>query len=132
MPVWYAVTTSSGGTFAKLASGAMIGMATVASPDDDGIRNDSGRNSPNIRLMKATPPRPDTACSAALRIVSVIWPLVMITVTPRAMPMISATPSRSRAPLTKPSTKFVSELRAANPMRIENSRNDAVISGNHQ
>jgi len=34
--------------------------------------------------------------------------------------------------LTKLSTKFVSELRAANPMRIENSRNDAVISGNHQ
>ena len=36
----------------------MIGMATVARPDDDGIRNDSGMNSTNIRLMNATPPRP--------------------------------------------------------------------------
>ena len=57
LAVWYAVTTSCGGTSAKLASGAMIGIATVARPDDDGIRNDSGRNSPYIRVMNATPPR---------------------------------------------------------------------------
>ena len=43
--LWYAVTTSSSGTSTKPASGAMIGIATVASPDDDGIRNDSGRKS---------------------------------------------------------------------------------------
>ena len=43
--LWYAVTTSCSGTSTKLASGAMIGIATVASPDDDGIRNDSGRKS---------------------------------------------------------------------------------------
>ena len=28
----------------------MIGIATVARPDDDGIRNDSGRNSRNITI----------------------------------------------------------------------------------
>ena len=44
--------------------------------------------------MNATPPRLLTACSAAFRTVSVIRPLVMITVIPRAMPMISATPEQ--------------------------------------
>ena len=39
----YAVTTKLDGTPAKLASGAMIGIVTVANPDDDGIRNDNGR-----------------------------------------------------------------------------------------
>ena len=43
--LWYAVTTRRSGTSTNPASGAMIGIATVASPDDDGIRNDSGRNS---------------------------------------------------------------------------------------
>ena len=43
--LWNAVTTSSAGTSAKSASGLMIGIATVARPDEDGIRNDSGRNS---------------------------------------------------------------------------------------
>jgi hypothetical protein len=31
----------------------MIGIATVASPDDDGIRNDSGRKSANITIENA-------------------------------------------------------------------------------
>ena len=86
----------------------MIGIATVARPDDDGMRNDSGRNSTYIRLMNATPPRSPTACSAALSTVSVISPLFMITVMPRAMPMIRATPSRSRAPSTKVDVKLPS------------------------
>ena len=84
----------------------MIGIATVARPDDDGIRNDSGRNSRYITMTKATPPRSPTACSAQCSTVSVIWPLFMTTVMPRAMPMISATPSRSRAPSTNASVKF--------------------------
>ena len=54
---WYAVTTSWAGTSAKLASGAMIGIATVARPDDDGIRNESGRKRRYMRLMNRTPPR---------------------------------------------------------------------------
>ena len=56
----------------------------------------------------------------------------MITVTPRAMPMIKATPSRSRAPSTNVLVNRPSDIRAKNPMRIANARNDAVISGNHQ
>ena len=56
----------------------MIGIATVARPDDDGMRNESGRNRKYMRLMKATPPRPPIACSAALSTVSVIRPLFMI------------------------------------------------------
>src|SRR6187401_1599716 len=87
--LWYAVTTSWAGTSAKLASGAMIGIATVARPDDDGMRNDSGRNRTYMRLMKITPPRSATATSAQLRTVSVMRPLVMITVMPRAIPMIN-------------------------------------------
>ena len=30
----------------------MIGIATVASPDDDGIRNDSGRNRRNMTMQE--------------------------------------------------------------------------------
>ena len=60
-----------------------------------------------------------------------ISPLFMITVIPRAMPMISATPSRSRAPSTNVDVKSPSDIRATTAMRIENSRNEAVISGNH-
>jgi hypothetical protein len=91
----------------------------VASPDDDGIRNDSGRNRPNIRLMNATPPSPDTACSAELRIVSVIWPLVMITVHASRDPDDQGdTPRRSRDAVDEALDEV--RLRAArrDPMRI--------------
>ena len=60
-----------------------------------------------------------------------ISPLFMTTVMPRAMPMISATPSRSRAPSTNESVSCPSLIRPMRPIRIANSRNDAVISGNH-
>src|SRR4026208_2325632 len=83
---WYAVTTSCAGTSAKLASGAMIGIATVARPDEEGMRKDNGRNSTYIRLMNSTPPRSATATSAQLRTVSVIRAVGMITVMPRAIP----------------------------------------------
>src|SRR6185295_20159882 len=98
LAAWYAVTTSSDGTFAKLASGAMIGMATVARPEDDGIRKERGRNRTYMRFTNAAPPSVLTACYAQLRTVSVISPLFMITVIPRAIPMIRATPRRSLAP----------------------------------
>ena len=55
----------------------------------------------------------------------------MITVIPRAIPMISATPRSSRAPLTKESVSLVSDIRPMIPIRIENRMNSAVISGNH-
>ena len=60
-----------------------------------------------------------------------IWPLFMITVMPRAMPMISATPRRSRAPSTKLVVSAPSPIRPISPMMIANSRKEAVISGNH-
>ena len=60
-----------------------------------------------------------------------ISPLFMMTVIPRAMPMMSATPRRSRVPSTNVEVKLVSDIRLTSPMRIANSRNDAVISGNH-
>src|SRR3954462_8513559 len=100
LALWYAVTTSSAGTFANEASGAMIGIATVARPDDDGIRNDRGRKSTYRRLTNTPPPSPETACSAALRTGSLIGPWDFVAVPPRALTMLGATPSRSRAPLT--------------------------------
>ena len=48
--LWYAVTTRSDGTPANDANGLMIGIATVARPEEEGIRNDSGRNSANITI----------------------------------------------------------------------------------
>jgi hypothetical protein len=55
----------------------------------------------------------------------------MITVIPRAMPMMSATPSRSRAPSTNVVVSSLSPIRAISPMTIVKARKDAVISGNH-
>ena len=60
-----------------------------------------------------------------------IWPLFITTVMPRAMPMIRATPSRSRAPSTKEPVRFSSDSPPIRPMMMLKSRNDAVISGNH-
>ena len=91
---------ASPGTSTKLAKGAMIGIATVARPDDDGIRNDSGKNSPYITIANAALPTSPRASSAQCRTVSVIWPLFMTTVIPRAIPMMRATPRRSLAPST--------------------------------
>lgn len=129
--LWKAVTAMSAGTPTKPASGAMIGMATVAKPDDEGMRNDSGRNSRYITTANAACPTSPSAVSAQCRTVSVISPLFMITVMPRAMPMISATPSRSRAPATNDSVRSTSLRRATSPMITANRMNDAVISGNH-
>ena len=109
----------------------MIGIATVARPDDDGIRNESGRNSRNITMANAATPTSPSATSAQWSTVSVISPLFMITVIPRAIPMINATPSRSPAPTTKVEVSSPSFIRPISPITIENSRNDAVISGNH-
>ena len=57
-------------------------MATVASPDEDGIRNESGRKSPNITSANAASPVSPSARSTQCSTVSVISPLFMITVIP--------------------------------------------------
>ena len=109
----------------------MIGIATVASPDEDGIKNDRGKNKPYITIENPACPTSPSAISAQCRTVSVIWPLFMITVIPRAIPMINATPNRSRAPSTNVSVNSPSGILATKPIRIENRMNEAVISGNH-
>src|SRR4029450_5210052 len=129
--LWYAVTTRSLGTPTKSASGAMIGIGTGAGPGEDGIRNDSGRNRAYVTMAKRACPMSPRASSAQCSTVSVIWPLFMITVMPRAMPMIRATPRRSRAPATNASVRSVSLRRPTSPMMTENRTKDAVISGNH-
>src|SRR4051794_31948712 len=80
--LWYAVTTRLRLAPAKSARGAMIGMATVARPDDDGIRNDSGRNIRYITMANVAWPTSPSALSAQCSTVSVIWPLFMMTVMP--------------------------------------------------
>ena len=82
--------------------------------------------------MKATPPTPDRAVSAQYRTVSTMRPFVIITLTPRATPMIRATPSISRAPLTKVSAMLDSPIRSTNPMMMAKNRNRAENSPNHQ
>ena len=42
---WYAVTTRSLCTWAKSASGAIIGMVSTASPEEEGTRKDSKTSS---------------------------------------------------------------------------------------
>lgn len=115
----------------------MIGMVSVARPDEDGTRNDIRIWMPNIALMNTISDRPVTMPSADFRIVSVILPASMTTTTPRATPMISATPSRSRAPSTKVSTNVCSSMREASSNRptsqttMAMSRNRADISPIH-
>ena len=56
---------------AKAHLGA-AGIATVASPDDDGMRNDRGRNSRYITTANAASPTSPSALSAQYSTVSVI------------------------------------------------------------
>lgn len=51
--LWYAVTTRLRSAPPTSASGTMIGMATVAKPDDEGIRKDNGRKSTYMTTAKA-------------------------------------------------------------------------------
>ena len=110
----------------------MIGMATVANPELEGIKNESGMKSRNRMSTKRAPDVSATRPSAQLSTVSVIFPLFMITVMPRAMPMMSATPSRSRAPSTNEPVRSDSESPPAMPTSMAKRRKEAVISGNHQ
>jgi hypothetical protein len=57
-------------------------------------------------------PMSPNAASAQWSTVSVIWQLVMTTVTPRAMPIMSAMPSRSSAPRTNESVSCLRGLGA--------------------
>jgi hypothetical protein len=115
----------------------MIGIVSTARPEDEGTRNDSSVWNPSIVLMKSTFPSPASDPARACRIVSVILPASMTTTMPRATPMISATPSRSRAPLTKVSTNVCSSMRvpgsnlAITKVTIAMPRKSADISPIH-
>ena len=96
----------------------MIGIDTVASPDVDGIRNESGRKRVYMTMAKAASPTSPRADSAQCNTVSVMRPFCITTVIPRAMPMIRATPSRSRAPSTNVVVSSVSSMRPMSPMTM--------------
>ena len=122
LPNWKALTTSSPATPANRAGGTMIGMATVANPELEGIKNESGMKSRKRMSTKRAPDVSATRPSAQLSTVSVILPLFMITVMPRAMPMMRATPSRSRAPSTNEPVRSDSESPPAMPTNGEEEK----------
>src|SRR5215831_16406601 len=84
-------------TPAKSPNGAMIGMASVACPEDDGTRNASGMFTRYITTANAPDGSPDTTDSRPCSTESVIEALFMIVVTPRATAMISTAPTRNNA-----------------------------------
>ena len=104
----------------------MIGMVSTARPEDEGTKKESATSSPNMVLMKPIAGRPLTAPSAQNRMVSVILPASITTTMPRAMPMTSATPRRSRAPSTKVFVKSSSLMRA---IHADQDRSDDEEAG---
>ena len=110
----------------------MIGIVRTARPDEEGTRNDSTTSSQYITLINATVDNPLTSPSALCKMVWVIMPLSMMTTIPRAMPIISATPSKSRAPLIKVEVSSSSLMRAISPTIMALARNTAEISAIHQ
>ena len=129
---WYAVTTIARLTPAKSPSGAMIGIARVACPEDEGTRNASGMFTTNIMTANSAPDRPVTSPSNACRTVSVMPELFIMTVTPRANAMMNAAPMKSPMPamieLTIPSSPSL----PTSPMMIAATRNRAANSGKYQ
>ena len=78
-----------------------------------------------------TGPAPERAISPQLRMVSVTAPSFMITVMPRLMPMIRATPNRSAQPATNTSAISLSFIRSMSPTIMPPTKNRAESSGNH-
>ncbi|MCG3142398.1 MAG: hypothetical protein HDKAJFGB_03866 [Anaerolineae bacterium] len=85
-----------------------------------------------MTLMNATPPNPANKLSHQYSTVSIIKPLFMMTVMPRANATTSATPTMSAAPAIKLPTKSPSFMRATRPMMMPNTRKSADNSANHQ
>src|SRR5271167_1906689 len=119
-------------TPAKSPSGAMIGIASVACPEEDGTRNASGMFTRYITTANAPEDSPLTAPSSACSTVSVIPALFMITVTPRATAMISAAPMKSPAPEMMPVTVPSSPSPPTSPTSTAPTRNNAANSGKYQ
>src|SRR5437763_216697 len=85
---WNAVTDTERGTFAKSASGAMIGITSAACPEEDGTRNAIGMLTSKESTPNAALELPETACSILCKMVSVMYAFFITTVIPRANTMI--------------------------------------------
>jgi hypothetical protein len=129
---WYAVTTIARLTPAKSPRGAMIGIARVAWPDDEGTRNASGMLTTNIMMAKTPPARLLTTPSSACSTVSVMSALFITTVTPRASAMMNAAPMKSPIPPMIPCTMPSSPRPPMRPTTMEATRNSAASSGKYQ
>src|SRR5215469_3127155 len=129
---WKAVTTIDRLTPAKSPSGAMIGIASVACPEEDGTRNASGMLTRYITTANAPEGSPLTAPSSACSTVSVIPALFMMVVTPRATAMMSAAPMKSPAPEMMPVTVPSSPSPPTSPTSTAPTRNSAASSRRYQ
>src|SRR6516165_5723648 len=129
---WYAVTTIARLTPAKSPSGAMIGIASVACPEEDGTKNASGMFTRYITTANAPDGSPDTTDSSPCSTESVIEALFMMVVTPRATAMISAAPMKSPAPEMIPVTVPSSPSPPTSPISTAPTRNNAASSGKYQ
>ena len=109
-----------------------MGIDSTASPEDEGTRKLIAASIQNIRLTKANPPTPSSACAALCSMVSAISPFSIITTIPRANPTTNATPSSSLAPSTKWLVRPFSPRRAITPITIADPRNSAPICAIHQ
>ena len=103
----------------------MIGMATVANPDVEGI-NESGMKSRKRMSTKRAPDVSATRPSAQLSTVSVILPLFMITVMPRAMPMMRYTEQ-----VPRPVDERAGQIRLGEPPTNANENGEEEKRGGH-
>ena len=116
----------------EFASGPMMGMDTVAMPDDDGIKNDSTMYSKNDIGAKMTADKPFRAFAALFRIHMSRPVLAMSTVMERASAMMSTTDIMSAAPLMNAFTKRLSDTPPMTPMMSAMSRNHVEASSKYQ
>ena len=119
------------------ASGAKIGIARTARPDDDGTTNPRTKKISSITRTNRGPLVPSTRWEEALSRVSEIRPSFITRLIPRARPMIRETATREEDPSEKASTSCFSPRRslpviAMNMMIMQIARNEEAMVGNHQ
>ena len=110
----------------------MIGIARIASPDVDAMKNPSTRNISITVRAKIIGLIPSTQPDMVYRRVSETLPLVRSMFTARASPQTSATPTRSEAPLMNTSQIFFSFIPPMIPMMTPLTRKRTAICSNHQ
>ena len=114
------------------ASGAMIGMDSTASPDDELMKNPRMTYTSMSSTMNTAGGMPETAVDSPCRIVPEMFPLSSRIVTARATPRIRATPTRSAAPFTNSRTMFFSPIPPMMPIATPEHMNRIDSSSNHQ